>query len=309
MSKRTFLQVVSRAWIGAALVAGCASAGDDELLSATESKTETSPTVAAANASTSLDRRGCATVEPGLVERISLMEELQARWDVRLAKPPAAGGSSVDVYFHVIHRSDGSGGDVTDDQIADQLRVLNSAYAGFADFRLAGVDDTNNSRYYSAGPGGQEKKMKRQLRRGGAAALNIYTNEPGQGLLGWATFPWNYPRASSDDGVVIHYASLPDGSLSPYNLGQTLTHEVGHWLGLYHTFQGGCREPGDEVSDTPAEASAAFGCPVGRDTCEGGGSDPIENFMDYTDDACMTEFTGGQFERAGFYFSEYRAGR
>jgi hypothetical protein len=225
--------------------------------------------------------------------------------------PPAVTGGVINVYFHVIRSSAGAG-DVSDDRIADQVAVLNAAFAptGWG-FQLAGTTRTSNDAWYTMGPGTTaEAQAKAALRQGTAQDLNIYAANIGGGLLGWATFPWDYSSQPSLDGVVVLTASLPGGSAVPYNLGDTATHEVGHWMGLYHTFQGGCSRSNDLVGDTPAERSPAYGCPVGRDTCTGGkqnaGLDPIYNFMDYTDDACMFEFTSGQDGRMDSAFSAYR---
>ena len=131
----------------------------------------------------------------------------------------------------------------------------------------------------------------------------------GTGYLGWATFPWEYNGAPSKDGVIIAWNSMPGGT-APFNEGDTLVHEAGHWLGLYHTFNGGCTTTNDGVSDTPAERSPAYGCPTNRDSCKSGaypGRDPIENFMDYSDDFCMYKFTPGQATRSASAWSTYRA--
>jgi hypothetical protein len=224
-----------------------------------------------------------------------------------------AGSVTIQVYFHVINNGSGiANGNIPDSQITAQIAILNAAYAATPfRFNLVAVTRTTNSAWYTMSPGSTaEAQAKAALRVGGAGSLNIYSANPGGGLLGWATFPQDYARSPANDGVVVLFASVPGGSAVPYNEGDTGTHEVGHWLGLYHTFQGGCSAKGDLVGDTPAERSAAFGCPAGRDTCASRktpGLDPITNFMDYTDDYCMFEFSNLQSSRMDTLHAQYRS--
>jgi hypothetical protein len=226
--------------------------------------------------------------------------------------PPAVSGGVIDVYFHVITDTYGNGA-LSEGDIANQVSILNAAYASTGwSFNLVSTDTNVNNSWYTMGYGtAAESQAKAALRQGSADDLNIYTANLGGGLLGWATFPSGYASNPSRDGVVILYSSLIYGSnAAPYDLGDTATHEVGHWMGLYHTFQGGCNGSGDSVSDTPAERSAAYGCPSNRDSCRSvAGLDPIENFMDYTDDYCMDRFSAEQDTRMDAMFSAYRNGK
>jgi len=236
----------------------------------------------------------------------------------------SAGSATINVYFHVISQ-DGTpaGGDLSDQQIDEQITVLNNDFrpSGLS-FVLIDTDRTVNADWFNnAEPDTQQQTaMKNALRKGGAADLNLYsvgfgsdtdgsTSAPssGKGLLGYATFPWFYNNDPNDDGVVFLYSTVPNGGQQDYQMGKTVTHEVGHWVGLYHTFQGGCATPGDFVDDTAAEDSPAYGCPIGRDTCPAPGQDPIHNFMDYTVDACMFQFTPGQISRFQDQLATYRS--
>ncbi|XXX44121.1 zinc metalloprotease [Sorangium sp. So ce119] len=251
-------------------------------------------------------RRSCGTVELSDTEK----EEVELLVRSRVPAGFTAGTSVViPVHVHVINKGAGvSNGDVPDEVIKRQIDVLNAAYAGTRfQFNLASTDRTTNATWYTMGQGSTaERNAKNALRQGGPDHLNLYTANLGGGLLGWATFPSDYARSPKMDGVVVLQSSLPGGRAAPYNEGDTATHEVGHWLGLYHTFQGGCSKTGDYVDDTASERAPAYGCPSGEDTCRGGGLDPIENYMDYTDDSCMDAFTAGQADRMSAMWDSYR---
>jgi hypothetical protein len=249
-----------------------------------------------------LQTRTCASPEPTASEMDAVATALRRYID----EGRASATGQIKVAWHVIYN--GSTGNIPQSQIDAQITYMNQRYAGTGfTFVLASVDRTNSRSWFTMTPGSsKETNAKNALAIDPLHRFNVYTAAPGQGLLGWATFPWSYAESSKLHGVVIHYGSVPGGYLAPFNLGGTLAHECGHYLGLYHTFQGGCVSPGDQIDDTPYEASPASGCPNGRDTCTQPGLDPIHNYMDYTDDACYTQFTAMQITRMQTMTGQYR---
>lgn len=141
------------------------------------------------------------------------------------------------------------------------------------------------------------------------------------GLLGYATFPTWLNFDPGSDGIVVNGTAFGRGNGTPastYNQGRTTTHEVGHWLGLYHTFQDGCAgntpqscsSQGDRVCDTPPTQNSNFGCPAQQNTCTEtpvDAHDQTMNYMDYVDDACMYMFSAGQRDRMHYFLTTDRS--
>jgi len=255
---------------------------------------------AARGGASGVDHRGITVAEQRAIER---------RTDARLAAKGVSGGrapalvsKAVPVYVHVMRAAQGQG-NVTDGQIAQQIAVLNRSFAnlGFS-FNLVSTDRHYNTSWHFDR---QSAAYRAQTRLGGARALNIWLVDFRN--LGVATFPWDYSTQGAIDGIRVNYDSLPGGSIVHFNLGGTAVHETGHWLGLFHTFQGGCSTTNDQVDDTPAQSTPTTGCPATRDSCPANGTDPIHNYMDYSWDSCYWEFTAGQGARVERMWAAYRA--
>ncbi len=246
--------------------------------------------------------------------------ETQRGFVNREVRPSLAARINIPVYAHVIkgkHRGERNPAGAP--RVRALIATLNRGMAGAQNpasaplryrFLLKKIDYTKNDGWYHAYLfGKRDTQAKRKLHRGGARTLNLFINGGGprnEPLLGWSRFPWQYHVTPKLDSVTVNAASMSGGSAHGYNQGDTIIHEVGHWLGLFHTFQGGCGGNGDYVTDTPAEAEPSFRCPGGRDTCAADGLDPILNFMDYSFDSCMNKFTAGQVQRIDAAFAKWR---
>jgi hypothetical protein len=228
----------------------------------------------------------------------------------------------IKVYFFVIVATSADN-DVTQTMLINQIAKMNADYGVGTPFKftLAGAVKIVNPEWVGRDVDTEEdvfNEMKSRTRIGGPQDLNVWILEfSDDGLNGYATFPWDFSDDPYIDGVVISKYTLPmERTNRNYqelrSVGITLTHETGHWLGLFHTFQGGCIGSGDYVADTvpegtpndyndPACDTPKFSCPqLGRNQP----ADPIFNFMDYG--ACRRLFTPGQATRLRQYWTYYR---
>jgi len=141
--------------------------------------------------------------------------------------------------------------------------------------------------------------------------MNVYTNKA-SGALGYVPdIPQGGVAGKNSDRVVVLWSAFgrnaPIGA--PFNQGRTLTHEVGHYLGLYHTFDGGCGNAtacyttGDRICDTNRQSSPSSGC-GSPSSCSS--PDPVNNYMDYSNDVCMFEFSEEQARRMRCSLEFYR---
>jgi Pregnancy-associated plasma protein-A len=220
------------------------------------------------------------------------------------------------VWFHVIYRSDGTGY-VTDERINAQIQVLNEDYGAMLgtmggdgyntriQFELVGITRTENDTWFDSD---DQDAYKPVLNKDPVTYINVYSTSA-SGYLGYAYFPQD-SAGQWWDGIVLLHAAVGGryNGFPLYNQGRTLVHEMGHYLGLYHTFEGydACINSyvgGDLIVDTPAEGEGHYGC-TQTYTC--GNPDPIHNYMDYTDDICMYQFSAEQANRAVCSLLNYR---
>jgi hypothetical protein len=225
---------------------------------------------------------------------------------------------AANAYFHVISGT-ADANTITQDMATQQMAALNTAYNTYGiSFTLANTSFTTNDDWAVAADDATMTALKTALRQGTYSDLNIYFHtDLAGGNLGTCTLPSQVPAGADpslyvSDGCNVNANTMPGGTMEGYNSGKTAVHETGHWLGLLHTFEGySCTGDGDLIDDTPVESVSTDGCPSKppKDSCPTvTGVDPINNYMDYSTDACYTEFTPLQVQRMGTLWGQFRQG-
>lgn len=256
----------------------------------------------------------CATAHPPRESREWFAD--LAREAGHTSRPKAA--IQIPIAFHVV--TDGKNGLVSTQQIATLIQNLNWAYRDSPfSFYLYRADSIKNKAWYNncVFNTGNMQKLRKKAARDVRYYVNVYSCKLGKpDFYGIATFPPGYPGPNPGlnylQGVAIDPVALGSNQF-PYGL--ALAHEIGHYLGLFHTFetafndgQAECADPGDLVTDTPTQAGNTFGaCPIGRDSCPSlAGADDIRNLMNYATDECWDHFTPGQWELMLYAIEHFR---
>ena len=206
------------------------------------------------------------------------------------------------------------GGLVSTEDIEAQTAVLNSVYNEFGySFYINSIDSAVNAGWYYAtdshkyetDPWDNDDQFLAMTQAMTVDVLNSinYFWTGASMTAGLGVYPWSFSEEDSRHGIYCAYYTIPGGSY-PFTEGYTGVHEVGHYFGLYHTFENGCSNPGDSVDDTPYQSDANTGCPSAPYSC--GSNDDVGNYMDYMDDVCMTHFTTGQQDRIQWALGTYR---
>ncbi|KAJ5661628.1 uncharacterized protein N7477_009244 [Penicillium maclennaniae] len=284
-------------------------------------------------------KRGiCATEDPdpSFLSALDLVQGDETRPNA--GSEARQGPIEIDTWFHIV-ASQAESGQVSNDMINSQISILQDAYEDASiHFRLQGVTRHVNDVWAR---NEDEVAMKTALRRGSYRTLNVYfqtdlqaspgdagradhrgaltSNDLSSSVLGFCTLPdpsVNATSARADyikDGCNVLAKTMPGGSLDLYNRGGTAIHEIGHWNGLLHTFQGeSCSSDnlGDYIADTAQQSTPTDGCPARKDSCpDSPGLDPVHNFMDYSSDVCYESFTPGQTQRMRRMWASMREGK
>ncbi|MEM0997657.1 MAG: M43 family zinc metalloprotease [Bacteroidota bacterium] len=239
---------------------------------------------------------------------------------------------TVPTVVHVIYRRENDAHNISDAQIESQFPILNNDFAGVfggtdteIQFCLAGIRRIRSRDHYQVKRGTNDVQAKALSQAPPQNYLNIWVvdeirNQNNNPVLGFAQLPNLLAVSPQTDGIMVADEFFGDigtaaGSV-PYNLGRTTTHEVGHWLNLLHTHEPpGCDNPqncfitGDCCCDTPPQAAGSYSCPVNLNSCntdQPDFQDPVDNYMSYSDDACMTMFTPCQSDRMNLCLDSVR---